>query len=314
MKNHVVQSILNKTYKGNLDNISRTRFYFNFYKKHPEIRWAFLASMVSRNAGWNITDLSSKWFQQLISKEHRAILFQTYERANWTIFADAYPQLLWYEYIKKTNHSDITILKNLNVSQFMQKEWLHFLEKRDEERLCIALVINEQFVLQQNVIEQELYRKKVFSTALYWLEEHGHFSYVLFPTTDGRLYGYYIRQFTKVKKRITLGKQLMNLLFHPELRGDFYQFACKVEPTGSRNEYRSHLNWSTANTSPYLRLACPIIHHHWKYKKDWSLQMNGHRFLKNRKIIIPKEMNKWVQRKELELGLVVKASLLIGGY
>lgn len=39
------------------DNISRTVFYDQFYLKHKEIVWGYLASFVSRNAGWNMTDL-----------------------------------------------------------------------------------------------------------------------------------------------------------------------------------------------------------------------------------------------------------------
>ncbi|UOK59912.1 DUF2515 domain-containing protein [Bacillus sp. OVS6] len=32
--------------------------------RNPEIRWAFLASMVSRNAGYCMTDLKGTWFQK----------------------------------------------------------------------------------------------------------------------------------------------------------------------------------------------------------------------------------------------------------
>ncbi|WP_062046864.1 DUF2515 family protein [Bacillus sp. JCM 19034] len=311
MRNHVVGYIKHKTDKANIDNISRTTFYLKYYKTHPEIRWALLASSVSRNAGWNITDLASKWFQGLLPIHKRTLLFHTYERANWTIFADAYPQLLWYEYTKKTKEIDLTILQKLNVSQFMQKEWLHFIEKRDEERLCIALIINEQFVIQQTVIDQELYRKKVFSTALYWLEEHAHFSYVLFPTLDGRIYGYYIRQFPKVEKRIALGKHLMNLLFHPEVSRELYEFASQVIPIGSRKEYRRFLNWRSANTSPYLRWTFPIIEHRWENRRDWSTEFNGARFLKKEKLKKPKEISQWVKKKEFELELFASLSSLI---
>ncbi|GAA3327359.1 hypothetical protein GCM10020331_066980 [Ectobacillus funiculus] len=46
----------------NRDNISRTHAYKEYYLRNCEIRWSFLASMVSRNAGWNMTDLEGKYY------------------------------------------------------------------------------------------------------------------------------------------------------------------------------------------------------------------------------------------------------------
>lgn len=59
--------------------------------------------MVSRNAGWNMCELEGKWFPQALEPETRKQLFLTYERANWLIFQDAYPQLLLYDYSTKLN-------------------------------------------------------------------------------------------------------------------------------------------------------------------------------------------------------------------
>lgn len=57
------------TDKCNLDNISRTNAYLRYYNKNQEIQWAFLASQVSRNAGWNMCDLNGLWLPQLVSQK-----------------------------------------------------------------------------------------------------------------------------------------------------------------------------------------------------------------------------------------------------
>lgn len=90
----LIQVIFIATLKGNNDNISRTAQYGKYYFQHPEIKWSLLAHFVSRNAGWNMTDLKNPLYSSLFHEEFRHRLFMTFERANWLIFQDAYPQLL----------------------------------------------------------------------------------------------------------------------------------------------------------------------------------------------------------------------------
>ncbi|MDT8859965.1 DUF2515 domain-containing protein [Alkalihalobacillus sp. MEB130] len=311
--NQFIKEINEKTKRANADNISRTIMYERFYKNNPEIKWSLLAGLVSRNAGWNMTDLKSKWFQQMLTDNYCELLFQTYERANWTIFADAYPQLLWYEWAKKQNSPHLFLLETLGVSRFMQEEWRHFWHGGDQERLCTALIINEQYMIEETVMNHPLYSKKVFSSLLYILEEHAHMSYVIFPTISGELYGLYVRNFKKVDSRIWLGKQLQQLLFHPDIHHDIYLFILRTPPTGSRLDYQQYLNWSTGNTSPVLRKVYPLVSHHWKEKKDWSKTVwNTERYFKKIKTVRPKERTDWLQKKWVELFLVQKMSKLVG--
>ncbi|WP_088102166.1 DUF2515 domain-containing protein [Halalkalibacter urbisdiaboli] len=304
LKQDVLESIIKKTEKGNIDNISRTVFYEAFYNRNPEIRWALLAGLVSRNAGWNMTDLESKWFQKLLNENDRRVVFSTYERANWTIFQDAFPQLLIYEWSKKSGEPLFHFLPKFGVSRFMEREWKMFWERRDEHRLCTALIINEQNVIQKPVLEDPVYEKHVFSTLRYFLEEHAHFSYVLFPTRTGELYGFYVRNFRKVESRIWLGKQLEMLLFHPDIYGKIIDFQKHTVHTGSRKDYEQFLNWETQNNSPLLRLTYPIIKHEYsKNKTDWYKRET--RALKKMFIPVkeqtPQERTNWVRRKQLEL-------------
>ncbi|KHF40293.1 DUF2515 family protein [Halalkalibacter okhensis] len=304
----IIDEIWKKTERGNIDNISRTVMYEKFYMKNPEIKWALLASLVSRNAGWNMTDLKSKWFQQLITEPFSDLLFQTFERANWTIFADAYPQLLWYEFCKNKKKADYSLLTQLQVSEFMQKEWKRFWEYGDEERLCTSLIINEQFTIEKPVMKHPLYRKNVFSTLLYFLEEHAHMSYVIFPTMEGKIYGLYVRNFKKVDARIWLGRQLQSLLFHPNIHAFIYQFCLHTVPTGSRKDYEQYLLWSTGNSSPKLREAYPLVSHHWKGKMDWSKSVTKTEcYYSKLKTIKPVDRTKWLQSKWVEIYFLHKA-------
>lgn len=97
----LLTAIKKTTDKLNIDNISRTQAYATFYHRYPEVKWAFLASMVSRNAGWNMCDLQGKNMKKALSKQTRDLLFLTYERANWLIFKDVFPQLLLYAVSRK---------------------------------------------------------------------------------------------------------------------------------------------------------------------------------------------------------------------
>ena len=161
----LIQNIFTETRKRNLDNISRTEAYSEFYQKYQEIDWSFLAHMVSRNAGYNMCDLEGQWFPHLLDQETRIKLFNTYERANWLIFQDAYPQLLLYHYSMLTKQSLFHLLKYFHVSLFMEKEWNQFWLYKDRKRLLYSLIINEQNVVQYPVVHHPFYRRYVFHSA-----------------------------------------------------------------------------------------------------------------------------------------------------
>ena len=239
----IINAIKKRLCKGNVDNISRTEFYYHFYKQHPEIRWALLASAVSRNAGWNMTDLESNWFKRMVSKDYRNIVFMTYERANWLIFEDAYPQLLIYEASKRLGVPLFHLLTNFHVSNFMVEEWSRFWEVPEIERLCIALIINEQHVIQKPVIDHPFYKQKVFHSFPFFLEDFFHYSAVIFPTMKGKLYGCTVSKFTDVSERIELGKRLMWLLFSFSEKEEMHQFlSCLLYTSPSpRDRTRSRM-------------------------------------------------------------------------
>jgi hypothetical protein len=269
-ENLCIQKIFIQTKKYNVDNITRTKAYFDFYQQHPEISWAFLASMVSRNGGWNMCDLEGRWFPLTLPKDLRNMLFLTYEQANWLIFSDAFPQLLLYHYSTKMRRPLFHLLPFFYVSNFMEAEWNIFWKKREGKRLMTSLIINEQNIIQKPVIEHPVFSKKVFHSFSYFFQEWFHFSSVLFPTLQGELFGASVSGFTKLDKRIDLGKRLADILFNPELFPYFLMFALETEHTGSRMDYERFLHKQKRRDTPFLRAMFPIISHNANGHPDWS--------------------------------------------
>lgn len=269
----LVTRIKNETDYLNQTNITRTKAYLDFYLRYPEIQWAFLASMVSRNAGWNMTDLKTNTYQKILTKKMADHLFMTYERANWLIFSDAYPQLRIYQYSLKHKTPLFHLLNEFSVSCFMYEEWNRFFETKDHYRLMTALIINEQNVIQKPVIEQPYFRRHVFRKLPFLIQELLHLNGVLFPTLQGDVYGLFIKGFTNIDNRINLGKQLASLLFDPELKESFLTFARTVEPDGTRREYEQFLNQEIIGASP-LELLYPKVNHQDVYRFDWRMERN----------------------------------------
>ncbi|MFL6559679.1 MAG: DUF2515 family protein, partial [Bacillus sp. (in: firmicutes)] len=143
----LLQQIRTETEAQNLNNVTRTRAYLDFYLKYPEIHWAFLGHMVSRNGGWNMTDLKGEFLTRLLSKKERDTFFAFLERGNWLIFQDVYPQFLLYKESLKQNKPMFHLCSFLNVSTFMETIWNRFWLYQETYILAIALVINEQSYL-----------------------------------------------------------------------------------------------------------------------------------------------------------------------
>ncbi|MBM7654884.1 DUF2515 family protein [Neobacillus cucumis] len=266
----IIRQIVSETNKRNVDNISRTDAYFKYFKNHPDIIWSFLASMVSRNGGWNMCDLEGDIFPKLIEPQIRKKLFLTYERANWLIFHDVFPQLMLYHYSSELKRPMFHLLRYFNISAFIQKEWYRYWKENDKKRLTTALIINEQNVIQTPVIEHPVYRRKVFNSFLFYLQDWLHFSCVLFPTCGGEVYGASVNGFKSLSKRINLGKRLASILSHPRLFPYFFEFAERTPHTGSRFDYEQYFKIKTGRKTPLLRTTFPVIAHHQHQYQDWS--------------------------------------------
>jgi hypothetical protein len=241
----LVKKIETKTLELNRNNLTRTKAYLDFYLLHQEIQWAFLGHMVSRNGGWNMTDLKGDFISKLLDKQSREDFFSFLERGNWLIFQDAYPQFLIYEESRKRKRNLFHLLSYFNVSKFMETMWNDYWRYGDSYILTIALVINEQSYLEKRVMTNVHFKQKVFDTIEFKLQELLAFNQILFPNIQNektKLLGQTLYQFDSLHERILLGKRLYSLLFSqtPILKNT-ESWAITHPHTASRKDYWPHL-------------------------------------------------------------------------
>jgi hypothetical protein len=247
----LIYEIKECTRQKNQNNVTRTMAYYEFYCRHPEIHWAFLGHMVSRNGGWNMTDLKGEFLSRLLSEKEQQDYFQFLERGNWLIFQDVYPQFLLYEESLKRQTKLFYLLPYFYVSVFMQTLWNHFWDYGDCYLLAIGLVINEQSYLEKRVIQNSFYQKTVLKTIEFKLQDILSLNQILFPCyqEDERgferppeLIGQTLHHFISLHERILLGKRLYALLFNrSDVLKRISQWAAKHVHTGSRKDYWPHL-------------------------------------------------------------------------
>ncbi|MRH42515.1 DUF2515 domain-containing protein [Aquibacillus halophilus] len=241
-ESNLVLEINAKTRKYNENNVTRTKAYLDFYLANQEVHWAFLAHMVSRNGGWNMTDLKGNLVSKFITEKQINNLFSFLENSNALIFQDVFPQLLLYEASKHRNTNLFYLLPAFRVSRFMRPFWDEFFHNANSQLLTIALIINEQNVIEKKVVQAEIFEENVFNTLPYQAQELFQFSKVIFPyfkkNGEIRLAGVSISDFQSLQARIEIGKLLYTILFGVEkVLNGANKFSSKQSHTGSRADY-----------------------------------------------------------------------------
>lgn len=340
-EHQLVEEIRAQTKRANRNNLTRTKAYLAFYKEHPEIHWAYMAHFVSRNTGWNMTDLQGEMLPRLISREKREIFFSFLERNNWLIFQDAYPQLLLYAASKKYKKPLFHLLPQFGVSLFMQLNWALFWRTNHKKLLAYAQIINEQQHIQTHVMGQAFYQEEVLDTLLFWLQSSLGINYLFFPFYDPkrkeiRLAGTVVKHFKQVDERIRVGKRVYTLLFKQAyLRDKLYEWALSREHTGSRadywphlftkkrpkanREYAFHLAGSRLHQgaapiySPCLEEVWPEVDHELPSFKEWFTHPEPLAFLLGEEEVTSYDLTEkyMATLNRLELAIVLKEKLLI---
>ncbi|GAB3807055.1 DUF2515 family protein [Virgibacillus kimchii] len=239
----LVEQIRKETAKHNLNNITRTKAYLDFYQRFPEIHWAFLGHMVSRNGGWNMTDLKGDLISYIMDEDEQDEFFAFLERGNWLIFQDVYPQMLLYEVSIKNQKNLFYLLPIFHVSFFMHVIWNDFLEFKDKHLLTVSLIINEQSYMENRVIQNPEF-KDVLDSIEFKLQELLSLNQIVFPyenSTKMKLLGETVSQFSSLEERIELGKRLYKLLYDKETYRKIREWAAEHPHTGSRRDYWPHL-------------------------------------------------------------------------
>lgn len=257
----IIERIRMETAACNRNNVTRTEAYRILYFRTSELHWALLAHMVSRNGGWNMTDLQGEWLPRLLNLEQRTAVFQFLEQANALIFQDAYPQLLLYEWSRREGRSLFHLLPAFGVSAFMAPVWKQFWRERDAVPLTIALIVNEQHYIEQRVVQHPFFREKVLHTLFFGLQSLLQLNGVVFPYGNGQrkgegafklqLSGIILERFENVQERIEFGKRLYAMLFGiPRVYDGARCFAGAVKHTGSRADYAPHLFSHVRHSAP----------------------------------------------------------------
>lgn len=254
----ILESIIAQTHLHNRNNVTRTYAYWMIYREHPELHWALLAHMVSRNGGWSMTDLRGELVPHLMNNDASEHAFSFLERANALIFQDAYPQLLLYAESQKRRQRLFHLLPHLHISTWMLPIWQDFWLYQDSALLTIGLIVNEQHYIEDRVVQNRHYKQTVLDTALFKTQAWLQLNQVGFPFRSSsmnppqpHLAGLILESFTKLTERIEFGKSLYAILFGvPGVLQGVFAFASATPHTGSRSDYWPHLFAPIRKTPP----------------------------------------------------------------
>lgn len=244
----LIERIKADTAEANRNNVTRTEAYRAVYFQTPELHWALLAHLVSRNGGWNMTDLQGEWLPRLLTESQRRDVFLFLERANALIFQDAYPQLLLYQWSRSLGRSLFHLLPAFGVSRFMQPVWKLFWREQDSALLTTALIVNEQHYIEGRVVRNDYFESNVLHTLFFGLQSLLQLNGVFFPYGSGKdggegcgelqLAGLIMESFRDLDERIEFGKRLYAMLFGvPRVFDGARSFAAAVKHSGSRADY-----------------------------------------------------------------------------
>lgn len=243
----LIQRIAHETTQANRNNVTRTEAYRHLYLRRPELHWALLAHLVSRNGGYNMTDLQGELLPRLLSAQQREAIFAMLERANALIFGDAYPQLLLYDASCREGKDLSHLLKAFGVSRFMEPVWEQFWQRRESAILTVALIVNEQHFIEGRIVRHPFYRQHVLDTASFILQAPLQLNAVFMPygaLEDGemQLAGIVLEDFRNLEERIEFGKRLYAMLYGvPEVGRGVHLYVKAVRHSGSRMDYAPHL-------------------------------------------------------------------------
>ena len=181
--------------KLNLNNVTRTNYYLQYWQAHPEIPWALLAHLVSRNAGYQMSDMARykaegyivsgfpvPWpplRSMLMMRSLVRASFALLEEANFLIFRDIYPQLEAYALAKQNPQVYEDIFNGLaqdsetfGIDQFAVDQWLVFFnaaqgaefflpnwwDAPEVERHSFSLICNEQNQIEDRLVNDPDHR------------------------------------------------------------------------------------------------------------------------------------------------------------
>ncbi|MCW5770191.1 MAG: DUF2515 family protein [Rhodospirillaceae bacterium] len=303
----IVAEILDLTEAENQDNISRTLAYQNYHLCNPELGWPLLASLVSRNAGYLMTDLHCDPVAAILPEPIRASFFAALEACNSAIFLDAYPQLLLYEKAKRIGRPLLHLLEQVCSSRSIAPYWREFHAGGPVCRLDLALIVNEQCHIERRVFADPA-RGGCFSSALFAAAMRGGAFRLVFPgigRDEPTLREVAVRRFVPLDARIAMGRRLYGMLFS-NAAGDAISAWVRQRPdhTGSRADYAPELFRGVGRSSPALRSCWPPVRLLTPERMPWNWPSGIERW------IAPPRREAWPDRRRRHARFVRRMAAL----
>jgi hypothetical protein len=237
----------------NRDNVSRTDSYLELYawtRAHPpDLPWLLMAHLVSRNAGYLMTDLARRLTGDAARDPALADamtkLFVLLERGNFLIFWDA-----WH-HVCSVLAGELDQLAPPRTPAFMCDAYRRHAAAPDERRLVLDLVHNEQHLIEHRAVHHPDLRPGLL--LLDMIEATGRERALVFPWPDAtpapeiRVGG-----FAQVDRRIAAGRRIFDEVVADRPRRDaIFAWAVAHPHTGSREVHGGP-------PGPDVRAAWPI--------------------------------------------------------
>jgi hypothetical protein len=225
----------------NRDNVSRTDAYLEMYTHLREggidLPWVLMAHLVSRNAGYLMSDLARTLDPAFADAGES--LFLLLERANWLIFVDAWHHLC--------SHLLGRPLESPRVPRFMIDAWARSASSSERE-LVIDLVHNEQHLIEHRAVHHPHLAPGARLLGL--IEASGREKPLHFAIPDAPAIT--VGGFASLERRIDTGRRIYDLVLAAQDKRDALWTWARAHPhTGSRAVYGGR-------PGPTVREAWPV--------------------------------------------------------
>jgi hypothetical protein len=213
----------------NRDNVTRTESYLELYAwtraNGCELPWIFMAHLVSRNAGYLMTDLARRLERaDDASRAAMQTLFVLLERGNFLIFHDAWHHVIAYLLGEP--------LASPRTPRYMIDAYARA-SREDERSLVMDLVHNEQHFIEHRAVHHPDLAPGLRLLAL--IEASGKDKPLHFPHSDSAIR---VGRFADVALRIAAGAKIFDDVIADRARRDaIFDWAVANRHTGSRAIY-----------------------------------------------------------------------------
>ncbi len=274
----IIQTIISQRDSSNKNNILRTAAYRGIFRRNPELPWSFLAHLVSRNAGYTMTDLKRTDLLDAIllipslftsfpaASTVSAGLFRFLERGNFLIFFDAFPQLRIYESSKRCPDISTVLFDSLintfGVQKFTVQKWKEFFkiakannffrgEKIEDipklnpiKDMSLTLIANEQTFIEFRLVKNPKFTKFAnidIPTIISALEglDAARLCFP-YPATPDKMKVFVVKDFDKLDSRFGTGISLYENVIKSTEFNMILDFASGSSHGGSRTDYNDN--------------------------------------------------------------------------